>query len=351
MKLNLASSPFSRKALKTPDLMRLVILCLIPGVFVQWYVFGWGNLIQIFIAGALAVVTEAAVLAIRKKPILRTIKDNSALLTGVLLGISLPPYTPWWITAIGIVFAILVVKHLYGGLGQNLFNPAMVAYVLLLISFPVHMTSWVPPESLMQHSVSFADAWSLVASGFSIDGYSLHQIKTAVDGTTMATPLDTLKTDLGHGLTVSESLNKPIFGTFAGFGTEWINIAFLVGGLVLLKQKAIGWQIPASFLGGLFVISLVGYLTDPDTMVSPIIHLFSGASLFAAFFILTDPVSASTTPRGRIIFGLLIALLTYVIRTWGGYPDAIAFAVILANMCVPLIDYYTQPSVYGSRKA
>ncbi|MCE2573760.1 electron transport complex subunit RsxD [Motilimonas eburnea] len=351
MKLNLASSPFSRKALKTPELMRLVMLCLIPGVFVQWYVFGWGNLIQIMIAGILAVVTEAIILAIRNKPVIRTIKDNSALLTGVLLGISLPPYTPWWITAIGIVFAILVVKHLYGGLGQNLFNPAMVAYVLLLISFPVHMTSWVPPESLMQHSVTFADAWSLIASGFSIDGYSLQQIKTAVDGTTMATPLDTLKTDLGHGLTVSESLNKPIFGTFAGFGSEWISIAFLVGGLFLLKQKAIGWQIPASFLGGLFVISLMGYLSDPDTMVSPLIHLFSGASIFAAFFILTDPVSASTTPRGRIIFGVLIALLTYVIRTWGGYPDAIAFAVILANMCVPLIDYYTQPSVYGSRKA
>ncbi|MCE0555556.1 MULTISPECIES: electron transport complex subunit RsxD [unclassified Motilimonas] len=351
MKFALASSPFGRKMFKTPDLMRLVILCLLPGIFVQWYVFGWGNLIQIAIAGLFAVITEAVIVAIRQRPVLPTLRDNSALLTGVLLGISLPPYTPWWMTAIGIVFAILVAKHLYGGLGQNLFNPAMVAYVLLLISFPVHMTSWAPPEALMQNNVTLADAWSMITTGFSIDGYSLHQIKIAVDGTTMATPLDTLKTDLGHGLTTSESMAKPIFGTFAGYGTEWVSFAFLIGGLVLLKQKAIGWQIPVSFIAGLFLFALIGYLGDPDASASPLLHLFSGATMFAAFFILTDPVTASTTVRGRIIFGLLIALLTYVIRTWGGYPDAVAFAVILANMCVPLIDYYTQPVVYGSKKA
>lgn len=351
MKFALASSPFGRKTFKTPALMRLVMLCLIPGIFVQWYVFGWGNLIQIVLAGALAVLTEAVIIAIRKRPILPAIRDNSALLTGMLLGISLPPYTPWWITAIGIVFAILVAKHLYGGLGQNLFNPAMVAYVLLLISFPVHMTSWVPPESLMQYNIGLDDALSMIGSGLTLDGYSLQQIKLAVDGTTMATPLDTLKTDLGHGLTASESMTKPIFGTFAGYGTEWISLAFLVGGLVLIKQKAISWHIPISFIGGLCFFALIGYLADPDASVSPLLHLFSGATMFAAFFILTDPVTASTTVRGRIIFGLLIALLTYVIRTWGGYPDAVAFAVLLANMCVPLIDYYTQPRVYGSRKA
>ncbi|RJG48104.1 electron transport complex subunit RsxD [Motilimonas pumila] len=345
----IASSPFARRTFSTSQLMALVIACLIPGMIVQWYVYGWGNIIQVLLASIVALATEAAVMRVRRKPIRFTLKDNSALLTAVLIGISLPPLTPWWITAIGVVFAILVAKQLYGGLGQNIFNPAMVAYVLLLISFPVQMTSWLPPTQFLNLELGLLDSLNTIFTGYSLDGYSVNQIRSTVDGVTMATPLDTLKTDLSQGLTSSESMTKPVFGAFAGVGSEWINLAFLVGGLILVKKRALAWHIPASFLGTLFIISSIFYLVSPDGVASPMIHLFSGASIFAAFFILTDPVTASTTVKGRIIFGALIAILTYCIRTWGGYPDAVAFAVLLANMTVPLIDYYTQPHPYGRK--
>ena len=165
----------------------------------------------------------------------------------------------------------------------------------------------------------------------------------------MATPLDTLRTGLSRGLTLEESLQSPVFYGFAGTGWLWLNLAYLAGGLLLIQQNIISWRIPVAVLGSLFVLSAIAGLAAPDTLAGPLFHLFSGATMLAAFFIATDPVSASTTDRGRLWYGALIGLLVYIIRSYGGYPDAFAFAVLLANMCVPLIDYYTRPRTYGHK--
>ncbi|MCM2680817.1 electron transport complex subunit RsxD [Echinimonas agarilytica] len=329
--------------------MRLVALCCIPGVLAQLYFFGWGNLIHICLAGFTAWVTEVIIMVMRNRPALRVANDCSAILTGVLLGIALPPFLPWWMTVLAVVFAIAVVKHVYGGLGNNPFNPAMAGYVLLLIAFPVAMTSWMPVQSQAEHSLSLVDTANLIFTGFTTDGFSLQQVRMTLDGMTAATPLDTLKTDLREGLTAAESQQKLVFGQFAGAGWEWVNLAFLAGGLYLIRRKAIDWAIPGGFLIALFIASLLGTVLHPDGTGSPVFHLLNGGTMLGAFFIATDPVSGSTTPKGRWIFGALIGVLIYSIRTWGGYPDAVAFSVLLANMCVALIDYYTKPVSYGHR--
>lgn len=346
----IASSPHNHIQAETPKLMRLVILATLPGILAQWYFFGWGNLIQIALAVTFCVLAEITLLAIRDKNIKAQISDYSAVLTGVLIGISIPSFAPWWITAIGSVFAIGVVKQLYGGLGFNIFNPAMAAYVLLLVSFPVQMTSWAPATDLIAEPVSFFNTLWLIFTGFTWDGFSVEQIRMNIDGITMATPLDTLKTDIARGLTVQESMVNPVFGQFFSHGWEWINLGFLVGGLYLIYKKALDWRLPASFLGGMLLFTFIGYVASPDSSASTMFHWLSGGTMLGAFFIITDPVSGSTTQKGRIIFALLIALLVCVIRSFGGYPDAIAFAVLLANMCVPLIDQYTRPRTYGHNR-
>jgi electron transport complex protein RnfD len=349
MSFKIASSPHNHNhnMNRTPVLMRTVIYACIPGIMAQYYFFGAGNLIHVFIACVVALACEALVLSLREKPVRRQLMDFSALLTAVLLGLSLPPLAPWWMTVMGTSFAIIVVKQLYGGLGSNPFNPAMAGYVLLLVSFPLQMTMWLPPESLQQMDLSFYDSLSVIFTGFSGEGYSVNQLRMDADGITMATPLDTLKTDLSRGFTTAESTVKSLFGNYGGLGWEYINLGFLLGGLYLMKVKAIKWQIPVATLLSLFVFASIDMLINPDHSAGPLLHLFSGATMMAAFFIATDPVSASTTDKGRLYFGFIIGSLVYIIRTWGGYPDAFAFAVLLANMGVPLIDQLTQPKVYG----
>ncbi|MEW5681551.1 MAG: electron transport complex subunit RsxD [Pseudomonadota bacterium] len=349
MSFKIASSPHQHNQRSTAQLMRLVAFACVPGIAVQAVLFGYGVLVQLLLAIVTAWCSEALVLKLRNKPILPRLKDNSALLTAVLLAIAIPPYAPLWIIVIGTAFAIIMVKQLYGGLGNNLFNPAMAAYVLLLVSFPLQMTQWLPPLSLQSVSLTPADAVCAVFSQYSCSGFSLTQLQSSVDGITMATPLDTLRTDLSRGLTLDESLAKPVFFAFAGTGWLWLNLAYLLGGLLLIQQNIISWRIPVAVLGSLFVLSAIASLAAPDTMAGPLFHLFSGGTMLAAFFIATDPVSASTTNRGRLIYGALIGLLVFLIRNFGGYPDAYAFAVLLANMAVPLIDYYTRPRTYGHR--
>ncbi len=346
----ISSSPHAHIQRRTSELMLWVMLCTGFGLFAQTLFFGFGSLIQVLFAMLLAVITEAAVLLLRKRPLAPYLSDNSALLTGLLIGLAIPPLAPWWITVIGVISAIVVAKHLYGGIGQNLFNPAMVAYVVLLISFPLEMTTWLPPQDLLANKVGFVDSFMVIFTGHSSEGFSIFQLQNSVDGITMATPLDTIKTSLKNGLTTQEIYQQPIFGSLAGIGWQWINIGFFVGGIILLKLRVIQWQIPLSLLASLFTFSLIFYLFNPDTAASPAIHLFSGATMLGAFFIATDPVSAATTPKGRVVYGASIGLLIFIIRSWGGFPDGIAFAVLLANMCVPLIDYYTKPRTYGHVK-
>lgn len=343
----IASSPHAHNRRNTPDLMKWVALCALPGLIAQCYFFGWGTMIQLALAIVIALSLEALVMVARKRPPISALRDNSALVTAWLLAIAIPPLSPWWIIAIGLLFAIVIAKHLYGGIGQNLFNPAMVAYVVLLISFPVQMTSWISPTELQATTISSGDAFSLIFTGFNLEGLSLQQLRTAIDGVTMATPLDSLKTSLRAGNTLSEAMSAPQFAGLAGIGWEWVNLAYLAGGLMLIKLRVINWHIPLGFLVSLSIMSGLFALLAPGTTASPLIHLLSGATMLGAFFIATDPVSASTTVKGRLIFGAFIGAIVFIIRSWGGFPDGVAFAVLLGNMCVPLIDYYTKPRTYG----
>lgn len=352
MKFRLASSPHQHIKRDTGQVMRLVMLAMLPGILLQTWFFGWGTIIQIVIAVITAVVTEAIILELRKRDFERALKDYSAVLTAMLLAVSIPPFAPWWVIVIGTFFAIAIVKQLYGGLGFNLFNPAMAAYVMLLISFPVQMTQWLPPTALAQYSHDFMDALYAIFTGYSVEGFSLAQLKTDIDGVTMATPLDTVKTSLSEGLTYTESIELRIFDSVVpglGVASSWISIGYLLGGLYLIKQKVINWHIPASMLAALFFCSLIMSLVDSDLYPSSVFHLLNGSIIIGAFFIATDPVSASTTNKGRLIFGAAIGIWVYLIRAWGGYPDAVAFAVLTMNMAVPLIDYYTRPRTYGHK--
>ena len=344
-----STSPHQHTRRRTPEIMRMVIYALIPGIVVHSYFFGLAIYVQLALAIMTALIAEAAFIKLRKRPVINSLKDYTAVVTAVLLAVSIPSLAPWWVIVIGTVFSIIVVKHLYGGLGQNIFNPAMAGYVLLLISFPVQMTAWLPVESMQAFPTTFQDIVSLIFTGFSIDGYTVTQIKTSIDGYTIATPLETIRNALHSGETISETLKTSLFSADSLQGSQWVNLAFLMGGIALLQKNVIQWYIPISFLAGIIIFSLIPFASDPDIYSSPLYHLFSGATMIGAFFILTDPVTASTTVKGRIIYGLLCALLVIVIRNFGGYPDAVAFAVLLANMCVPLIDYYSKPKVYGRK--
>jgi electron transport complex protein RnfD len=350
MTVKLSSSPHQHIRRNTGQIMRLVIYAALPGLLVQTWFFGWGAIVHFAIAAVTAIITEAAILEMRKRDFERAIKDSSALLTALLIAVSIPPFAPWWITVIGTFFAIAIVKQLYGGLGFNLFNPAMAAYVMLLVSFPVQMTSWLPAMSLAEHQHNLLDAIQMIFTGYTSEGFSLAQMRTGFDGVTMATPLDSVKTSLTQGLTYQESMNSNIFSGATGVGWFAVNVAYLLGGLYLLKSKVINWHIPLSILLSVVLCAGLMHMIDADQYATPTFHLFSGGLMLGAFFIATDPVSASTTNKGRIIFGAAIGCWIYIIRNWGGYPDAIAFAVLIINMAVPLIDYYTKPRTYGHSK-
>jgi len=339
MSLYAPSSPHFHNNNSVTKIMLQVLYALVPGILIYIYLFGFGVAINILLAIVTALGCEAIMLAMRKRPIAPFITDGSAVITGVLLALSIPSIAPWWIIVLGTAFAIIIAKHLYGGLGYNPFNPAMVGYAMLLISYPKQMTQW--PQS--DASIGFTQSLELIFS----DNASSQALADAVSG---ATPLDYLKNQLGLSRDIPDIMaNSEAFGIFGGSGFEWVSIAFLAGGLWLIKKKVIHWHIPAAMITALSAIALVFYAIDSNQYASPIFHIFSGATLLGAFFIATDPVSAATTAKGKIIYGACIGLLTYIIRTWGGFPDAIAFAVLLMNMSAPTIDYYTKPKTYGHK--
>jgi electron transport complex protein RnfD len=344
MKFKTASSPHSIPMNSVQSVMFQVLLAMIPGVIATIHFFGWGVLINMTLACIVALLCEAVMLKIRKRPLKIYLTDGSALVTAVLLALALPQLAPWWLTTIAVAFAIIVAKHLYGGLGFNPFNPAMVGYVVAIISFPKEMTQWVPPLLEGYVNLDFTQTLQVIFTGVIPDGLGWDTIS-------MATPLDTMKTQLGLELSISEIESHPVygpmFGAVGGVGWEWINGLYLVGGLWLASRGIIDWRIPAGVIGALFLLSNSFALYDYASFTPPTFHLFSGGIMLGAFFIATDPVSAATTPRGRWLFGLGIGFFIFVIRTWGGYPDGIAFAVLLMNMTAPLLDYYTMPRAYG----
>ncbi len=312
-----------------------VLLALLPGTLLYCLIFSWAVLLNILIAGAFALASEALILRLRKRPVILTLNDCSALLTAWLFALTLPALLPWWAVAIGIIFSIVVAKHLYGGLGYNPFNPAMAGYVFLLISFPREMTSWIAPRSLAQTSPTFTDIANSVFSS------------TAIDAFTMATPLGEIKTQLSSIGFIPDFADLPLIGLFGGTGWEWINLAWLLGGVWLIYRKVITWHIPLAMIGSLVVISSAFYILDNSSYLSPLFHCANGAVVFAAFFIATDPVTAPVSQGGKILFAVIIGVLVYIIRSWGGYPDGVAFAVLLMNMAVPSIDYFYRPKAFG----
>lgn len=342
MRFKTVSSPHIATHAALRRLMLQVMLALLPGTLVMMYFFGWGVLLNILLSVAAALFTEALMLAVRQRPIKPFVLDGSVVLSAWLLAVCLPPLAPWWLPVVGISFAVIFAKHLYGGLGYNLFNPAMVAYAMLLVSFPKPMTQWALPHGLSAHSLDLWQSAVYVFSGALPAGVGWD----ALGG---ATPLNVLKTGLGQGLALPDVLAQPVFSVMAGPGWEWVALAWLLGGLWMLWMKTITWRIPVAVLASFGLLSLLFYLLDPTHHVSPIVHLFSGGLMLGAFFIATDPVSSSTTPRGQLIYGVGIGVLIFVIRGFAGFPDGVAFAVLLMNIAAPLIDHYTPARPFGTR--
>ncbi|MCJ0974928.1 electron transport complex subunit RsxD [Pseudomonas sp. PS1] len=334
MALPRITSPHTTGSNRTQRVMLQVLAATLPGVAALTWIYGAGTLINLIWASAVALACEAGVLKLRQRPVGFFLRDGSALVTAVLLALALPPYSPWWLTLIATAFAILLGKQLYGGLGQNPFNPAMIGYVVVLVSFPVEMTTWPIP-----HAVGLGAGLQHILG-----------VTSLPDGWAQATALDVLK--VNNSLTIDELWANPAFGHFGGIGSEVVNLAFLAGGLFLLHKRLFSWHAPVGMLAALALMSLVFWNgSGSDSHGSPLFHLLSGATMLGAFFIVTDPVSGATSTRGRLIFGAGVGVLVYVIRAWGGYPDGVAFAVLLMNLCAPTIDYYTRPRTYGHRKA
>jgi len=320
--------------------MRQVLYALVPGTLAMTWFFGWGVLVNVTLAILFSVLFEALMVAARGRPVMATLGDSSAVLAGWLFALAIPPLAPVWILLTGTAFAIVVAKHLYGGLGYNPFNPAMVGYVVVLVSFPREISLWPSPEGFTDASLTLLQTLQTSLTGRLPDGMEW-------DAITRASPLDRMRESLVSGQTVGEVARSPVFGSFSQTEWEWAGNLFLLGGIWLIYRRVITWHIPVSMLLTLATVAGVFWVFDPDYFASPAFHVFSGAAIIGAFFIATDPVSAATTPTGRILYGAGIGLLTYVIRTWGGYPDAVAFGVLLMNMVAPTLDHYTRPRIFG----
>lgn len=306
--------------MNTRKIMIHTLLGLVPGTVMYIYQFGLGVFFNVLICILFALATDGIVFALRRRS---WQIDFSSLLTAALLGLCLPPLLPLWMAALATVFALLFGKHIYGGTGNNVFNPAMVGYAVLIVSFPLAMSFWPAgaannPDQLVQAKL----AWT--------------QMTPAFDSVTSATPLDGYK--FREAMTNQEYFN----GTAADQFNKWlaINMAFLIGGLYLIYTKIITWQVPATYLGTLTVLSVLFYDGGSSASLgSPLFHLMTGATMMAAFFIITDPVSRPSLSHGVIVFAAGVAFITYIIRTIGGYPEGVAFAVLLMNAASPLIDH------------
>jgi electron transport complex protein RnfD len=320
-----------------------VILALVPGTAYGLWLYGWPAVMLFAITVVTAMLAEAAMLALLGQPVRARLFDGSALLTGWLLAMSLPPWAPWWIGVLGSFSAIVIAKHLFGGLGQNMFNPAMVARVVLLISFPVQLTMWVPPAPFgSDNTTSFSQALAYVTERTPVPEHM-----------SAATSLGALKTELTRGVSVAQTSEKlpssqqMAIGSEAGSMGETSAILLLAGGLLLLGLRIISWHIPTAMLGTLAVLAAISHALDPSRFASMSIHLLSGGAILGAFYIATDYVTSPVSRSGQLLFGAGIGALTWVIRSLGGYPEGVAFAVVLMNALVPLIERGFRPRVFG----
>jgi electron transport complex protein RnfD len=310
--LVLTSSPHVHSVDSVPAAMRDVIIALVPALFTALYFFRLPALLVILACVVSAYICEHICLKVMKKDV--STREYSAVVTGLLLAFCLPPTLPPWMAALGAAFAVIIAKHLFGGLGPNIFNPALIGRAFLLASFPVAMTTWVSP----------------------------------VDGMTTASPLGIMKEAAGKHL---PTLGQLFMGNVSGSLGETSVIALLIGGLYLLYRKQIDWRIPASYLGTVFVLMSITAAVKGESLWFPVFHLFAGGLFLGAFFMATDWVTSPVTKLGRIIFGTGCGLLVVLIRLKGGYPEGVCYSILLMNVATPLIDRYTKVRVFGRVKS
>ena len=335
-RLILSASPHIQCAATVRGIMITVLICLIPPAAASIYFFGF-NAVRILVLTTLfCMAFEWICCKLAKRT--STLGDYSAALTGVLLALNLPPGVPWWICLIGSFVAIVVAKAIYGGLGQNPFNPAAVARVALLIGFAGPMTAWVSPcQGFFPGDEKPAQAVVREAQ--------------APDFTTGATPLSRAKMaktpEEIRSLETPDLLRQCFFGRTRGSLGETSALAVLIGGIALILLKIISWHIPAAMLGTTLLFTWIVSKADPSLTPGPVFHLCSGGMMLAAFFMATDMVTSPTTRRGKLIFGASIGLIACVIRIWGGYPEGVSFAILIMNALVPLIDRFCYKRPFG----
>ena len=336
------SAPHTTTTQSVSRVMATVMLALAPATLFGFWLYGWPSIWLFAITVGSAAFGEALCLRLMDRPIMPALYDGSAILTGWLLALSLPPWAPWWIGAFGGLFATILAKQAFGGLGQNLFNPAMVARVALLISFPVQMTAWVGPAPL----------GSLMAPGL-LDGLmvTLKGMTPQFDAIASASLLGFAKTEMSRGVDLLQSLgHAPMqswFGSRPGSLGETAAWLIAAGGVVMMFLRIITWHTPVAMLLGIAIPAAILHAVDPARYLDMPTHLLSGGAMLGAFFIATDYVTSPNTSLGQMIFGAGCGVLTYVIRTWAGYPEGVAFAVLLMNSLTPIIDSYVKPRIYG----
>lgn len=339
----IVSGPHAHSMFSVSQTMFTVMLCLTPATGLGFYQFGWPAVLLFLVTLASAVVFEALCLVIARRPVVRFLFDGSALLTGWLLAMTLPPWAPWWVGVVGSFLAIVFGKQVYGGLGQNLFNPAMVSRAMLLIALPVQMTRWVLPDPLgTPGAASFGEALAITFGGAG-----------DFDSVSSASTLGFVSAQISGGHSLAEimpetfSVHALFLGHVPGSLGETSALMILAGGLMLIAMRIIRWYIPVAVLVAAAALSGVLFAIDPMRFPSPLWHLSSGGLMLCAFFIATDYVTSPVSTLGQLIYGAAIGALIILIRTWGSFPEGAAFAVLLMNACTPLIDTYTRPRIFG----
>jgi electron transport complex protein RnfD len=346
MQFQTAITPYLRPAVGVGQIMRELVLTLVPALIVYVWFFGWGILVNLALCLLTCAASEALVVRLRGEArVVTVLSDYSVTVTALLLAFALPPLLPWYVTVTASASAVLIAKHAYGGLGFNIFNPAMVGYVIVLITFPLEMSAWLPPR---MGDIDYVPPTAMESLGYILTGQLPGPL--TLDAITRATPLDVVRNGLQEAVMFDEARSSPFFGDFGGRGWEWIGNFIILGGIWMLYRGIIRWHIPVAVLAGVAVPATLDSLITSGAHPGPAFHLFSGATLLGAFYIATDPVSAATSPRGRLVYGFGIGFIAWSIRTWGGYPDGIAFGVLLMNMSVPLIDHFTVPRILGHER-
>lgn len=338
-----AAAPHHLTGNSVSRIMLTVCAALSPATAFSFWLYGWPAIFLWLVTVFAALAGEALCLRLAGRPVGRVLADGSALLTGWLLAMSLPPWAPWWIGVLGGLFATVIAKQVFGGLGGNLFNPAMVARVFLLISFPVPMTAWVAPLPITAATApGLHDGLMILLGGM-----------PQLDAVASASLLSFAKTELSRGIDLIHALStaaapaSSLIGARAGSLGETASLLIAAGGAMLILTGVIRWHIPVAMASGLAIPAAIAHAIDPARYLDAATHLLSGGATLGFFFIATDYVTSPNTKAGQLVFGAGCGLLTYVIHTWGGYPEGVAFAVLLMNALTPVIDRYLRPRILG----